>query len=375
MRTASLKKVRDSIVMRDDAGKVDAEATASVREVFDQICSLQLHTMLMPGGERGDASANDGRGYQRNDSQTLPMFARMLEQVLTEIEREEFAELRMANGELIPIDTSINEGAETYTYYVYSAVGVARFSSAYSSGNLPLVSMQGAKVTGNVEAMENGYAYTTRDIRNAQFAGLPLETDLAIAARRAHDELHHKTGLWGREDLGLPGLLNHPNIIISTPGTSAGAGDDTWPNKTVDEIIADVRSLIDTVDEVTFGIEKVNRVLISRERFNFIKGLRMGTGDGTLTVLKFLEAIYPEVTFEKLNELAGDNSEGNLAAGSHSMFAYTAGNKRKAALMIPMSFRQYPVQQDGLRFVVPCESSTGGVKMPRPLMCNRMDNI
>lgn len=373
MQRSALRKMRDSIEIRDHENRVDSDATASARQVFDDLIDLPLHKHLLPGGERHDA-ANGGRGY-RNDSQTLPMFARMLEQILTEVEKEEFAELKMANGDLIPIDTSINEGAETYSYYVYSAVGVARFLSAYAGQSLPLVTIKGAKVSGRVEPMGNAYAYTTHDVRNAQFAGVPLESELAIAARRAHDELLHSTGLWGREDLGLPGLLNHPNIIISTPGTSAGAGDDTWPNKTVDEIIADVVTLIDTVDEVTFGMEKVNRVLMSRERYNFIKTLRMGTGDGTLTVLKYLEEMYPEVTFDKLNELSGDNSDGNLAAGSHSMFAYTSGNKRKASLVVPMMFRQHPVQQEDLTFKVPCESSTGGVKMPRPLMCNRMDGI
>lgn len=351
----------DSLTRQRMRGSLRTDAQ---RKLFDRLTGLTLTAELVREDQQG-----------RSDSNTLPMFARQLEQVLTEVEKEEFAELRMANGELIPIDTSINEGAESYVYYLYTAAGIARFLSSYSGGSLPMVTMEGAQVRGNVEPFGNSYGYTTRDVRNAQFAGLPLESELPIAARRAHEELLQKVGLWGREDLGLPGLLNHPNITIATPGTSSGGGDDTWPNKTVDEIIADVVSVIDTPEEITFGIEKVNRVLISRSRFNLIKTLRMGTGDGTLTVLKYLQDMYPEVTFEKLNELDGDQSDGNLDAGSHSMFAYTAGNKRKASLIVPMMFRQYPVQQRDLQFVVPCESSTGGVKMPRPLMCVRMDGI
>ncbi len=380
MNAAQLRKIRDGIVVTalDSTSEVDKGATAAARKIFDQLCRLPLAQELIPqdpANGNGYAANSRHDAASRVDSQTLAFFARELEYVYSEVEREEYADLPMAEGEIIPLDSSVPEGAETFSYYVYGAVGVARFMSGYASGSLPLVTIKGAKVTGNVEPMANGYAYDTRDARNAQHTGMPLEPELAFAARRGHEELLQRTGLWGRMDLGIPGLLNHPNIIQSTPGTSAGAGDDTWPNKTPDEIIADIVTLIDTVDEVTFGKEKVNAVRMSRARYNFIKTLRLGVGDGTLTVLKYVQEMYPEVKFGVLEELAGDHSDGNLPAGSHAMFAYTAGNKKKASLVVPMPFKQHPVQQDGLTFKVPCESSTGGVKMKSPLMCNMMEGI
>lgn len=382
MNAAQLRKIRDGIMVTHiDGGKrtVDSAATSHARQIFDQLAKLPLSAELIPanGAANGTEYVKDGRGrvVGRTDSQTLAFFARELEFVYSEVEREEYADLPMANGDIIPVDTSLPDGAETFKYYLYGAVGVARFMNGYSSGSLPLVTIKGAAVPGNVETFANGYAYSTRDARNAQFTGMPLEAELAFAARRAHEELLQRVGLWGRADLGLPGLLNHPNIIRSTPGTSAGAGDDTWPNKTADEIIADVVTAIDTVDEVTFGKEKVNAVRMSRERYNLIRTYRMGAGDGTLTILKYLQEMYPDVTFGVLDELNASNSDGNLDAGTHSLFAYTAGNKRKASLVVPMMFRQYTVQQEGLMFKVPCESSTGGVKMKSPLMCNRMDGI
>lgn len=335
--------------------------TDSLRKLFDRLSATELGEELV----RLDES-------ERRDASSLLWFTRQLEHVMAETEQEEFAELRMANGELVPIDSSIPDGAETFTYFAFSAVGIAQFTSGYSNGEFPLVTLKGAKVTGNLEVMENGYAWSRRDIRNAQFTGFGLETELSVAARRAHDELLNRTGLFGREDLGLPGLINHPNITVTDAAVGASTFT-TWATKTVDEILADVNTLINTVNSITFGIERVNRVLIPREQWLLIKVLRIGAGDGTLTVLKYLEETHDGVTFEPLNELAAANSNGNLTADA--LLAYTAGNKRKLSLIAPMPFTQHPVQQENNMFKVPCESSTGGIKLTAPLSVHRMDGV
>jgi hypothetical protein len=343
--------------------------TPSQRRLFDEIVALPGHTQLL---YRDDKAT----GERHFDAQTLPVFARQLEQVLTEVEREEFPELPMANGEILPLDTSIDEGAETFTYYILSASGVARFVGAYSTGSIPMVSLQGAAVSGRVENMAIGYRYSTKEIRAASFAGIPLDAELGVAARRAHEELLHKTGLWGREDLGIPGLFNHPNITVTDAPATGTAGSRLWTAKTVDLMIADVALLLSTPADLTGDVEKPNRVYISPRRYRLLQYSRLTSGGGDAsypTALKFLEDVHQGVEFKPLAELQADLSDGHLAADA--MFAYQAGNKRKAALMVPMPFKQYPVQMHDLDFKVPTESSTAGVKLTRPLMCHLMVGI
>lgn len=339
-----------------------ATESESAAEVFDDLVDANAPGIL-------GAANDDGRRF---DSQTLAMVARQLEHVMTETYDEPFPELRMAEGQVVPIDTSVPEGAESFVYYLYSAVGVAKFSSGYSSGAAPRVAITGARVTGRVEAMENAYAYTARDLRNAAFANLPLESNLAVAARRGHSQLLQDVGLWGREDIGIPGFVNHLNITITNAPNDGNGSSRLWADKTVDQIIRDVNLLINTVEEVSFGMRTVTDVLLPRAEMLRIKTTRLGAGDGGMTILKFIQEAHPAVTFGVLNELAASLSSGNLA--TDSALAYVK-DKKLASLVVPMPFRQYPVQQQGLEYVIPCESSTGGIKLVEPLTVHRLDGI
>ncbi len=347
---------------RFDLQKLRSELkTDGARDLFDQMVGTDFGKDILAGREKCDA-------------QTLSYAARQLEYVYSKVYEEDFADLRMANGEIIPIDTSVPEGAKTFVYYLYSSAGVARFQSGYST-DLPLVHSSGAQVNGSVHVMEGAYAYSRQDLRSARMAGDSLDSRLAKAERRAHDELLQRTGLWGREDLGLPGLLNHPNITVSLSPANGAGSSRHWVDKTNDQVLDDIATLIDTPDELTFGKRQVNKVLFSRSIKNLLKRRRIadGSGDGFLTLWKFIEGHYDGVSFEVLNELGANNSDGNLA--EDAAFAYVSGDSDLASLVVPMSFTQYGVQEKDNMFKVPCESSTGGVKMPEPVICNRMDNI
>jgi len=307
----------------------------------------------------------------RTDAQTLPFFERELEQILERTYDRKFPELAMANGDVINITSEVDEGAETFTYYMYEPTGIARFITSYADDDMPMVSIRGARVTGHVEAMEVGYQYSTRDIRNAAFARRPLDQMLPQAARRAHDQLVHITGLWGSEERKLDGFVNHPNITVADAPNGANASP-LWVNKTPDEIIEDIATVIDGVRTLTNKVEFVTDVAISDPLFLYIKRTRLGTLGESVTILEYAQKIWPEVNFYGLIDLQASNSRGNLTADC--MIGYNRDSE-KVSLEIPMPFRQYPVQEDGLRFKVPTESSIGGVKMPYPLSVYRLDGI
>lgn len=316
----------------------------------------------------------------KKDAQLLNFFARQLEYVYTEIEREEFPDLRAANGEIVPIDRNVPAGAETFTYYVMSGAGVAAFQGSYSHGSAPRVTLKGARVQGKVQRMRNVYGWDIQDVENAQMAGVNLDSELAATARRAHEQLLNDTCFYGAPAQGLPGLFNHPNITVSDAPLNAGSTSTLWINKTPAEIIADVNEVLNGIQTLTLGVEVPNRMLIPRAQYLLISTTRLGAGDGFATILGYLQAAHPGVTFEICNELGTEFSTRNGAdllnnGQRDAIFAYTAGNPRKAALVRPKDFTQLPVQENGFDYDMHCESSTGGVKMPRPLMCHRMDGV
>lgn len=349
----------------------DADYDA-LTDTFSRVC-----TTLDAIGGQAMTHSRDGR--IRLDSQLALYSTRQLEQILTESYEEEFAELRLANGDLVPIEGDLNAGAKTWTYYVYTANGgVAQFMAGYASGDMPIVDVQGVEVTRNIHWIHEGYAYTVKDLAHAAFANDNLDSRNATAAKRAHMEQWQLTGLWGREDLNIYGLLNHPNITVSDAADN-GSGSTFWSAKTPTQIIADVNTLINTVDELTFGIETVTRVVIARPEYNLIKTTQLSNGaDGTsTTILKYLREIWNDegrnVEFQVLNELDAANSDGNLS--NNSMFAYPANNAKKLSFKVAMDYTQHPIQQEDLNLKVPAVSAIGGIKCPVPLALHRMDGI
>lgn len=321
--------------------------------------------------DRGDLATPEPDAA-RQDSQTLAAFARQLEHVMTETYEEPFPDLGMASGQVIDIDSSVPEGAESFVYYVYSGASLARFSSAYSGGTAPTTTIQGARVTGNIESMENAYEYSFRDLRAAAFAGVPLDSMLAKYAKRGHEELLQEAGLWGREDLGLPGFVNHPNITVTQAAADGTASSREWADKTVDLILRDHRVLIDTPGQLSYGMRETTHVLYSREEMRLLSSLRMGAGDGGYTVLKFLRETYTGVEFGVMLELAASQSDGNLDA--NAALAYVK-NREFLRLVAPMAFKQYPPERRDLKIRVMCESSTGGVICKEPLTVHRLDGV
>lgn len=315
----------------------------------------------------------------RTDSTSMLYAARQLEHVFDDVYEEDFPDLPGANGSLMPEDRSVNEGAKTWTYYMYSGTAIARWAADYSGGTLPRVSRQGAEVTRRCHPIENEYAYTTEDMRAAAFAGDQLDSALGTLARRGHDVQKHRSALWGRSELGVDGLLTLPNSTVLSATAS-------FVSATVDQIVADVGALIESCDTLTNGLRKATRVLMSRRVMNLLIRRRLGTGDGTLSIMDYLRKTWADVEFMILEELDHRKAAEEAAADpafpvdvdsstGDVMVAYIHNQPKVLRLVEPMTFKQHPMQFVSLEFVVPCESKIGGIRCPEPLTITRLEGV
>jgi hypothetical protein len=310
----------------------------------------------------------------REDATLMPFFARELEHVFSETYDVEYPDLKAANGEVLAIDTSVPAGAKTWHYYQYDGVGVAKFMGS-EGHDLPTVMLTAQEFSGTTQSIGNAYQWTLDDIEAAQFAKGNLSRELPEKARRGHDQLWNTTWLFGATAYSLPGLVNHPNITIALAPVKSGGSTDahrTWVQKSVDEIIADITTLVDTPDELTDGLEEVKEVWLPRAQFNLLKRRRMGTGDGTLTLMKYLNENF-NVEFKILDELAATKSGDALAFDC--ALASPGKNPKKASFVMCRAFEQRPPQEKDLVLKVNCRSKIGGVKMHRPLAFVRLDKI
>lgn len=293
----------------------------------------------------------------RFDANEGVFFARQLEYV--KAQTYDIKKVNLNAMTVIPVDTSVSEGATTHTYRQYDTVGMAKVIANYAN-DLPRADVVGKEFTFPIRSIGNAYGYSTQEIRSALFAGVNLNARKAAAAARAQMEKVNQLAWFGDADHGIPGFFtnaNIPSVTILNDGTGSSKAFST---KTPDKIVRDINQVINKVIVQSKGVHRVNEVWLPIEQYALIATTQNSTASDT-TILSFLQSVHPGVTFRSLVEL--DDAGG---AGIDRIYALenSADNWQ---LNLPMMLRVYSPQQQGLEFVVPMESRFAGVTVEYPL--------
>lgn len=318
-----------------------------------------------------DVARVDAEGVKRADADLLPWFARQLESIRTKLYEVEHPDLIAATGELLPFASDVEDGAETFIYYMFDSRGIAEFLTDYAADEAPEATIEGAQKTGRVHMMQMKYHWTVSDVIRARKTGTDLKDMKAKATRRGHDMRLHITALWGREDLGLKGFVNNEAISV-TLAADIGGGVTDWASKSIEQIVEDCAPLIHGTEELTNDVISMTDMRIATTEYNRLSRRRLGPGDGHSTFLEHLQKVFPGVKFGKMRELQASKSSGNLATDSALAYHKKA---EYCDLVHPRRYTQLPVQREGMKFVVYTHSTFGGVRMPHPLSVHRLDGI
>lgn len=301
----------------------------------------------------------------RFDANEGVFFARQLEYV--KAQTYDIKKVNLNAMTVIPVDTSVSEGATTHTYRQYDTVGMAKVIANYAN-DLPRADVVGKEFTFPIRSIGNAYGYSTQEIRSALFAGVNLNARKAAAAARAQMEKMNQLAWFGDADHGIPGFFtnaNIPSVTILNDGTGSSKAFST---KTPDKIVRDINQVINKVIVQSKGVHRVNEVWLPIEQYALIATTQNSTASDT-TILSFLQSVHPGVTFRSLVEL--DDAGG---AGVDRIYALenSADNWQ---LNLPMMLRVYSPQQQGLEFVVPMESRFAGVTVEYPLSMSFADGV
>lgn len=155
--------------------------------------------------------------------------------------------------------------------------------------------MAGLEFTAQVRSIRASFGYNIQEIRAASMAGLPLDAMKAMAARRSIDEKLNSLGLLGDSEHNLVGLFNVANAQTYTVPNDGTGSTTTWSTKTSDQILRDMFGIVDQIPTNTNEVEKPTRLLLPYSRLRLINSKRMGSSDGTLTVLGFFQVARPDI--------------------------------------------------------------------------------
>lgn len=307
-----------------------------------------------------------GDGGFRDDADALN-FARELEHVYAQTYDTEFPELMMANGDIIPIDGTVPSGAQTYTYYSYTPVGMSRVMNTYASSSIPRVGLGAKKNSGEIVSIPNVYGFNLQDERAGAMPGQKynLATDLSEASKRATQQEINDIGWFGNTEHNIKGMLTHPNVTHTITPVGGTSGQQSLLLMDPDEILAVFADLINTPHIISNGVETVTHVAVASEVWADLNRPRSTTSD--TSIRQWLMDNYSDVTFIKtpiLNTTQHDTT--GEFVGEALMVAYTK-RAGKGELVIPQQYEQRPPQEVGLETLIYTHARCGGYKQPYPL--------
>lgn len=302
--------------------------------------------------------------YKLDAAETV-FFNRELEQILVEMFNVKYAELKAR--QFLPVDNSIDPGAESFTYDQFDQLGSAKKIADYSA-DLPLVNVKGKQFTQRVQSYGAAFGYSIQEIRAAAKVGRPLDRLRAETARRVLDVQLDNIAFQGDSSAGLVGLANLAAAQTATAGTKTGGGTTWTGNATPDEIIKDLNLLVSTIVGNTQEVERPTRILLPTAQFLKIQQTARSSTSDT-TILNFFLANNPGIEVRSWVRLA--------AAGAGSTPRAIAYNPdpSNVRLVIPVEFEQLPPEPRNLSWVVNCHMRAGGVIAPYPKSVCYMDAL
>ena len=310
---------------------------------------------------------------QNLDANETAFLERQLAYVKTKTYDRKFPEYTAKR--LIPVSTEAGAGAESIIIQSYNPVGMAKIISDYSD-DLPRVDVVAEERSVIVRGVGDSYAYSVQEVkakamasRNGAVNATRLQSRKAEAAKGGIEAKINHIGWLAQpdKDNGLTGFFYNPNITVAQAPNNAGGTSRKWVDKTPDEILSDLNGIVNSIYDITNGVERPDTVGLPNAQYAHIASTPRSSNSDT-TILDFFLKNNPFVTaVEPVFEAKGLNPRPSGQAGAADvLFAYKKSND-KLTFEIPLPFEQMPVQPKNLEFIVPCHSRVAGVAIYYPL--------
>lgn len=301
---------------------------------------------------------------QRDDANESLFFARDLEYHESRVYEKKYPEIKFR--QIFPVNNEGGPGALFVTYKMLDKTGLAQIISDYAM-DLPRVNLSAIEVTKQAFSVADSAVYSQREIDAAMSTNTNLDGTLLSLMREAYERKLDEIADRGNVRSGLEGFNTNGNIPVLAPTVSAGPGDDTWPNKTADEIVADFMFAYNSIITNSAGVHRANAVILSPERMALLDQLRLSNTSSTLR--EYLDKAFRGVQFFDWTRMSTASS-----AGAQRM---AVGQRDSEVLEFrePMAFRIYPLERQGLKYTYSGEGRTAGMVVRFPLAWVFMDGI
>lgn len=278
---------------------------------------------------------------------------------------------------------TLSNESTSFIRSTFAAAGTLGQGSGSSGGNMPWisaetnaipgVSINGERVVLPLRPLARELSFTSIELERSQLLGQPIDAQKMDALNQLYQMNTDQMVYIGASEVSATGLLN--SALVTAGAVANGAlGSPLWSQKTPDEILADVNTLLNA-SWVASGLAVCPRSLrLPPSQFSLIASSKVSSA-GNVSILKFLKensialAINGmELDIQPIKWLTGRGS-----GSTDRMMVYTNEEDRVRFPMVPVR-RETPYYQ-GIRFTAPYLWAFGEVEIVYPETIRYADGI
>lgn len=288
---------------------------------------------------------------------------------------------------LVPVNTDYPEWASGADFQIGDMAGAAKWQSGWAE-DVPKADVSLINVGIDFAMYAVGYGWNVEELGKAQFAGFPLTSRKAIAARQAADIFCAETALYGGGHPGWTGLINKTGVTpVVSPATGTGSARN-WVNssgvglKTAEQIIAELNSVLQGPPSSSGVLTSLlgDTVLLPPVAMNYITNTPYGVTSPNMTIYQYFLAnnVYTQRTGRPVTvrELPALSTAGIGTVNGQGRVVGYRNSQDSIEFPMPMPYRFLDVHQHGpLQYQIPGIGRVGQLTLIRDGALRYLDGV
>jgi len=278
---------------------------------------------------------------------------------------------------------TMSDESTSFIQSQFGAGGTQSNSNGSSGGNMPWisaettaipgVSIDGTKTVLPLRLLGREISFTSVELDRSQRLGTPIDSQKTDALNILYQMNTDQMVYIGSTDVGATGLLNSSSVTVGNVANGIG-GSPLWANKTPDEILNDVNTLIESCWSASAFAVCPGKLLLPPLQFSYIASAKVSSA-GNVSILKFLEenSISLKVNGKALDIQPVKWLTGRGVGSTDRMVVYTNEENRVRYPMVPI--RRETAYYQGIRFTAPYIWAFGVMEFPYPETLQYADGI